>query len=47
MGKRIGTKPPQQPSQAWSIRAKLQMQGLKRDLALFNYQNGFSLTVDT
>jgi hypothetical protein len=35
-GKLIGAKPPLRPSHAWSIRAKLQMQGKTRDLALFN-----------
>jgi integrase len=35
-GKLIGAKPPLRPSHVWSIRTKLQMQGLKRDLALFN-----------
>ena len=30
------SKPPLQPSHVWSIRTKLQMEGLKRDLALFN-----------
>ena len=32
----IGAKPPLRPSHVWSIRTKLQMQGKKRDLALFN-----------
>jgi len=35
-GKLIGAKPPLRPSHVWSIRAKLQMAGRKRDLALFN-----------
>ncbi len=35
-GKLIGAKPPLRPSHVWSIRTKLQMQGKKRDLALFN-----------
>jgi hypothetical protein len=35
-GKLIGPKPPLRPSHVWSIRTKLQMEGLKRDLALFN-----------
>ena len=35
-GKLIGAKPPLRPSHVWSIRTKLQMEGLKRDLALFN-----------
>jgi integrase len=35
-GKLVGAKPPLRPSHVWSIRTKLQMQGRKRDLALFN-----------
>jgi len=35
-GKLVGAKPPLRPSHVWSIRTKLQMEGLKRDLALFN-----------
>lgn len=35
-GKLIGPKPPLRPSHVWSIRTKLQMDGLKRDVALFN-----------
>ncbi len=35
-GKLIGAKPPLRPSHVWSIRTKLQMEGSKRDLALFN-----------
>jgi len=35
-GKLIGAKPPLRPSHVWSIRTKLQMQGLTRELALFN-----------
>lgn len=35
-GKLVGAKPPLRPSHVWSIRTKLQMQGLKRDLGLFN-----------
>src|SRR5215216_4824050 len=35
-GKLIGAKPPLRPSQVWSIRAKLQIAGRTRDLALFN-----------
>jgi hypothetical protein len=35
-GKLVGAKPPLRPSHAWSIRTKLQMQHLIRDLALFN-----------
>jgi hypothetical protein len=37
----IGTKPPLQTRHVWSIRTKLQMNGKKRDLALFN------LTIDS
>jgi hypothetical protein len=33
-GKLVGAKSP--PSHVWSIRTKLQMDGLKRDLALFS-----------
>ena len=36
-GKLVGAKPPLRPSHVWSIRTKLQMQGRKRDLALFNF----------
>jgi hypothetical protein len=32
----IGAKPPLRPSHVWSIRTKLQIEGRKRDLALFN-----------
>ena len=35
-GKLVGPKPALRPSHVWSIRTKLQMEGLKRDLALFN-----------
>jgi hypothetical protein len=35
-GKLVGTKPPLRPTHVWSIRTKLQMEGRKRDLALFN-----------
>lgn len=35
-GKLIGAKPPLRPSHVWSISTKLQMQGKRRDLALFN-----------
>jgi integrase len=35
-GKLVGAKPPLRPSHVWSIRTKLQMENLKRDLALFN-----------
>jgi hypothetical protein len=34
-GKLIGAKPPLRPSHVWSIRAKLQIAGRTRDLALF------------
>lgn len=35
-GKLIGPKPPLRPSHVWSIRTKLQIEGKRRDLALFN-----------
>jgi hypothetical protein len=35
-GKLVGAKPPLRPSHVWSIRTKLQMQGLTRDLASRN-----------
>jgi integrase len=35
-GKLVGAKPPLRPSHVWSIRTKLQMEGRKRDLALFD-----------
>jgi integrase len=35
-GKLVGAKPPLRPSHVWSIRTKLQIQHLTRDLALFN-----------
>lgn len=35
-GKLVGAKPPLRPSHVWSIRAKLQIEVKKRDLALFN-----------
>jgi hypothetical protein len=35
-GKLIGAKPPLRPKHVWSIRAKLQMAGQTRDLAMFN-----------
>ena len=35
-GKMIGAKPPLRPKHVWSIRTKLQVEGRKRDLALFN-----------
>ena len=35
-GKLIGPKPPLRARHVWSIRAKLQASGRKRDLAMFN-----------
>src|SRR6202048_1437394 len=35
-GKMIGAKPPLRPKHVWSIRTKLQVEGRKRDLAMFN-----------
>ena len=35
-GRLIGPKPPLRPSQVWSIRTRLQLDGRARDLALFN-----------
>ena len=35
-GKIVGAKPPLRPKHVWSIRTKLQIEGRKRDLALFN-----------
>lgn len=35
-GKLVGAKPPLRLSHVWSIRTKLQIEGKKRDLALFN-----------
>lgn len=35
-GKLVGPKPPLRPGHVWSIRAKLQINGRLRDLALFN-----------
>ena len=35
-GKLIGPKPPLRSKHVWSIRTKLQIEGRKRDLALFN-----------
>ena len=35
-GKLVGAKPPLRPSHVWSIRTKLQIEGKKRDFALFN-----------
>jgi hypothetical protein len=34
--KLVGAKPPLRPSHVWSIRTKLQIEGRKPDLALFN-----------
>ena len=36
-GKLIGAKPPLRSKHVWSIRTKLQIEGRKRDLALFNF----------
>jgi hypothetical protein len=35
-GKLIGAKPPPRPRHVWSIRTELQVEGRKRDLAMFN-----------
>jgi integrase len=35
-GKLIGQKPPLRPKHVWSIRARLQVEGRTRDLAMFN-----------
>ena len=35
-GKIVGAKPPLRPKHVWSIRTRLQVDGRKRDLALFN-----------
>jgi integrase len=35
-GKLVGAKPPLRPKHVWSIRAKLQIAGRTRDLAMFN-----------
>jgi integrase len=35
-GKLIGQKPPLRPKHVWSLRTKLQMEGRRRDLAMFN-----------
>jgi hypothetical protein len=35
-GKLTGAKPPLRPKHVWAIRTKLQVEGRKRDLALFN-----------
>jgi hypothetical protein len=35
-GKLLGQKPPLKPKEVWAIRIRLQLQGKRRDLALFN-----------
>ena len=35
-GKLVGSKPPLKPKHVWSIRTRLQLEGRKRDLAMFN-----------
>lgn len=35
-GKLIGAKPPLRPTHVWAIRSKLQLEGRRRDLAIFN-----------
>ena len=35
-GKLVGAKPPLRPKHVWAIRSKLQLEGRKRDLAMFN-----------
>ena len=35
-GKLTGAKPPLRPKHVWSIRSKLQLEGRRRDLAMFN-----------
>jgi integrase len=35
-GKLIGAKPPLRPRHVWSIRTKLQVEGRRRELAMFN-----------
>jgi hypothetical protein len=35
-GKLVGAEPPLRPSHVWSIRTKFQIDGKKRDIALFN-----------
>src|SRR3546814_10360143 len=35
-GKLVGAKPPLQPKHVWAIRTRLQLDGRRRDLALFN-----------
>ena len=35
-GKLVGQKPPLKPKEVWAIRVRLQLQGKRRDLALFN-----------
>jgi hypothetical protein len=42
-GKIVGAKSPLRPSHVWSIRTKLQIEGRKRDLALFNLAIGSKL----
>ena len=42
-GKLIGQKPPLRPKHVWSIRTRLQMDGLTRDLAMFNRQQAARL----
>lgn len=36
-GKIVGQKPPLKPKHVWAIRTQLQLQGKRRDLALFNF----------
>ena len=36
-GKLVRAKPPLRPIDVWSIKTKLQIEGKKRDLALFNW----------
>ena len=42
-GKLVGHKPPLRSKHVWSIRTKLQLEGRKRDLALFNLAIGSKL----
>ena len=42
-GKLVGAKPPLRSSHVWSIRTKPQIEGRKRDLALFNLAIGSKL----
>ncbi len=42
-GKLVGPKPPLRSKHVWSIRTKLQLEGRKRDLALFNLAIGSKL----